>query len=72
MPFSRARGVCLWKSIASQLWQLRHSRESLAFITDCTCVASSARLASNFSRVSMVPKILPHTSFEACILRAIL
>ena len=29
-------------------------------------------LAANFSRVSMVPKILPQTSFEACILRAIL
>ena len=29
-------------------------------------------LPTNFSRVSMVPKILPQTSFDACILRAIL
>ena len=29
-------------------------------------------VAWNFSGVSMVPKILPHTSFDACILRAIL
>ena len=34
--------------------------------------ASSCRLSRNFSRVLMVPKIQPHTSFEACILRAIL
>ena len=30
------------------------------------------RWSRNFSRVLMVPKSLPHTSFEACILRAIL
>ena len=29
-------------------------------------------MSRNFSCVSMVPKILPQTSFEACILRAIL
>ena len=33
---------------------------------------SCAGGASNFSRVSIVPKILPQTSFDACILRAIL
>jgi hypothetical protein len=42
---------------ASQLWQLRHSRESLAFMVAHTCSASSARLASNFSVVSMVPRM---------------
>ena len=32
----------------------------------------SEALRLELSRVSMVPKTLPHTSFDACILRAIL
>src|SRR5688572_6439052 len=60
------------KSIDWNSWQLRHSRESLAFMRSHSRPASSWRLARNSSRVSMVPKIQPHTSFEACILRAIL
>src|SRR5689334_22313110 len=34
--------------------------------------AMCLRSAKNFSRVSIEPKIFPHTSLEACILRAIL
>ena len=56
----------------SYWWQLRHSSESLAFNRAHSCLASSSRLSRNFSRVLTVPKILPHTSFDACILRAIL
>ncbi|MNJ63993.1 hypothetical protein D3C77_599260 [compost metagenome] len=64
----------LWrvKSMNSKLWQLRHSRESLALSRAHSCSASSRRKATNLSRVSMVPKSLPHTSLDACILRAIL
>lgn len=35
--------------IASKLWQLRHSRESLAFILSHWCCAICMRRASNFS-----------------------
>src|SRR5262245_45390082 len=56
----------------SKSWQLRHSSELFALSRAHSCSASSRRMATNFSRVLMVPKILPHTSFEACILRAIL
>src|SRR6478752_8762201 len=69
---TEARGDCLVMSMESALWQLRHSRESLALKRAHSCAASSSRWSRNFSRVSMVPKILPQTSFEACILRAIL
>ena len=57
----------LWrvKSIDSKLWQLRHSRLSLALSRAHSCSASSRRWAANFSDVLMVPKILPQTSFEA-------
>src|SRR5215203_3104446 len=37
-----------------------------------SCCASSRRLSRNFSRVSIVPRILLQTSLDACILRAIL
>jgi hypothetical protein len=47
-------------------------QESLAFRRAHSCWASSSRMSRNFSRVLIVPKILPQTSFEACILRAIL
>src|SRR4051812_39807957 len=67
-----ARGLWRVKSIDSKLWQLRHSSESFAFSRDHSCCASSRRLATNLSRVLMVPKILPQTSLEACILRPIL
>ena len=53
-------------------WQLRHSSESFAFMRAHSCCASSSRWSTNFSRVSMVPKSLPQTSLDACILRAIL
>ena len=64
----------LWRviSIDCALWQLRHSRELLAFMRAHSCSASSRRWSRNFSRVLIVPKSSPHTSFEACILRAIL
>ena len=53
-------------------WQLRHSSESFAFMRAHSRSASACAASRNFSRVSIVPKILPHTSFDACILRAIL
>jgi len=59
-------------SIDSALWQLRHSSELFAFMRSHSLRASASRWSTNFSRVSMVPKILPQTSFDACILRAIL
>ena len=31
--FSEARADCLWKAMLSKLWQLRHSLESLSFMT---------------------------------------
>src|SRR5690606_4924224 len=68
----RARCFCLSLAMLSRLWQLRHSRESLAFMRFHSRRASSRRLASNFSRVSMVPTSLPQTSLEASILRIIL
>ena len=69
---SAARGLWRVKSIERKPWQLRHSSESLAFSRAHSWEASSRRLSRNFSRLSMVPKTLPQTSFEACILRAIL
>src|SRR3954447_13019137 len=69
---SAARRVCLLKAIAAEEWQLRHSRESLAFSLAHSFLASSSRASRNSCLVSIVPKILPQTSFEACILRAIL
>jgi hypothetical protein len=56
----------------SKLWQLRHSRESLAFMRAHSFSAICRRCASNFSGVSMVPVILPQTSLLAWILRIIL
>src|SRR5689334_4164283 len=56
----------------SKSWQLRHSSELLAFSRAHSCSASSRRFSVNLSRVLMVPKILPQTSLDACILRAIL
>ena len=53
----------------SNPWQLRHSSESLALNRAHSCCASSSRFASNFSRVLIVPKTFPQTSFDACILR---
>src|SRR4029079_3712752 len=67
-----ARRFCFVRSIDSELWQLRHSRESLAFIRSHSPSARCLRMDRNLSRVSMEPKMWPHTSFEACILRAIL
>src|SRR5215831_6258661 len=67
-----ARALCRVKSIEAKLWQLRHSSESLALSRAHSWRASSRRRLTNLSRVLMVPKILPHTSFDACILRAIL
>src|SRR6266704_3823239 len=59
-------------SIDWELWQLRHSSESLALNRAHSCRASSSRLSTNFSRVLMLPNRCPQTSLEACILRAIL
>jgi len=67
--FSAPRGVCFWWSMASQLWQLRHSCESLAIIVAHTCSASSARLASNFSGVPIVPRRWWYSSLDAWLLR---
>src|SRR5215207_6559716 len=67
-----ARGFCFVRSIDSLLWQLRHSSESFAFIRSHSRSAKCLRSARNLSRVSMEPKMWPHTSFEACIFRAIL
>src|SRR4029078_1538580 len=69
---TEARGDCRVMSMDSALWQLRHSSESLALNRAHSCSASSSRWSTNFSRVSIVPNILPQTSLEACILRAIL
>ena len=70
--YAPARGLWRVMSIDWALWQLRHSSESLAFMRAHSCAASVARWSRNFSRVLMVPKILPQTSLDACILRAIL
>ena len=67
-----ARAVCLDRSIATDEWQLRHSRLSLAFSRAHSCCASSSLWSRNFRRVLIVPKILPQTSFDACIFLAIL
>src|SRR5215213_2668242 len=67
-----ARGFCLVRSMDWAEWQLRHSSESLAFMRSHSRSAICLRRAKNFSRVSIEPKMCPHTSFEACILRAIL
>src|SRR4051812_35689756 len=69
---TEARGDCLVMSMDSALWQLRHSSESLALKRAHSCSASSSRWSTNFSRVLMVPNKCPQTSFDACILRAIL
>ena len=69
---SAARLLWRVKSMAWNSWQLRHSRESLAFMRSHSRPASSFLLARNFSRVLMVPNSQHHTSFDACILRAIL
>ena len=55
---SEASADCLWKSIASQVWQLRHSRESFASICAQTRLAMTARRASYFSGVEIVPTAL--------------
>ena len=68
---STARALWRVMSIDSAEWQLRHSSESLAPSRAHSRCASSSRCSRNFSRVLIVPKILPQTSFEACILRAI-
>ncbi|MCY1442288.1 hypothetical protein D9M71_586520 [compost metagenome] len=60
------------KSMNSKLWQLRHSRESLALSRAHSCSANSRRMPRNLSRVLIVPNSLPQTSLDACILRAIL
>jgi len=52
---SREYFSCTVKSMYSKLWQFRHSRESVSFITFQTLVANFRRLASNSSRVSMLP-----------------
>src|SRR3954449_7320478 len=67
-----ARGFCLVRSIDCAEWQLRHSSESLAFMRSHSRSARCLRKLRNFSRGSVEPKMCPHTSFEACILRAIL
>src|SRR6478609_7879521 len=67
-----ARLVCFVKSIAMAEWQFRHSNESLVFIRAHSFFASSSLCFRNLSRVEIVPKILPQTSLEAWILRAIL
>src|SRR6516162_9214269 len=59
-------------SMDSALWQLRHSSESLALKRAHSCSASSSRVSTNLSRVSIEPNKWPQTSLEACILRAIL
>ena len=50
-----ASALCLWKSIASKEWQLRHSAELSAFNCAHTSLAMRRRCASNFSGVSMPP-----------------
>ena len=72
MWISAARGDWRLRSMATSEWQFRHSRLSLAFSRDHSRFAMTNRCSRNFWRVSMVPKILPQTSFDACILRAIL
>jgi hypothetical protein len=42
---TEARGDCFVMSIESVLWQLRHSRESLALKRAHSCSASSSRLS---------------------------
>src|SRR3954468_17257204 len=69
---SAARWVCLVRSIATAVWQLRHSSESFAFSRAHSCSATSRRRSRNFCRVVIVPNRCPHTSLDACILRAIL
>lgn len=65
------RALLSWfvRSIVSKAWQFRHSLESVAFIDVQTFSASSNRLASNFSRVSMVPRALCNSSLLAFIFR---
>jgi hypothetical protein len=67
-----ARGFCFVRSMASAVWQLRHSRLSFASIRAHSRSAMVRRWSRKSSRVLIVPKMWPHTSFEACILRAIL
>src|SRR6478609_3169123 len=69
--FLNTDGFCFSLLMPSHVWQLRHSRESTDFILFHSFVASSMRLASNFSGVSISPVILPQTSKLACILRNI-
>lgn len=65
------RRVCLVKFIAIAEWKFRNSSESLAFSFAHSCCSS--RISRNFSRVEIVAeKILPQTSFDACILQATL
>ena len=65
------RALLSWfvRSIVSKAWQFRHSLESVAFIDVQTFSASSSRLASNFSRVSMVSSALCNSSLLAFIFR---
>src|SRR5678815_4725327 len=71
MCFLKTDCFCFSLLMPSQLWQLRHSRESTDFILFHSFVASSMRLASNFSGVEISPVILPQTSRLACIFRQI-
>ena len=59
----------LWMSIASSVWQLRHSRELLAFMLAQTSSANTSRCCSNFAGVSMVPRNLCQSSLLAWIFR---
>ena len=53
-----ARRPCSEKSMYSNLWQLRHSCESFAFMRRHSLSASFRRFAWNFSGVSMLPSTL--------------
>src|SRR5262249_10661767 len=67
-----AASDCFFGFMPSKLWQLRHSRESVASMVFHTLAASSARCFSNFSGVEMTPVILPQISALAATLRATL
>ena len=64
----RANLSCSSRSMCWSEWQLRHSRESVAFILAHTAWAIPRRCASYFSGVSIVPMISWNTSFAAMIL----
>jgi hypothetical protein len=58
--------------MAGKLWQLRHSRESVAFIWRHSFCAMAMRCASNLSLVSILPVKWPNSSPVALTLRTIL